>query len=210
VIVGIARDAKYAYVDEPARPYVYRPVAQQWSNSQTLFVRAQADGVALSEAIDAAVAGIDPQLPRPVVSSLAHETEVAVLPQRVAAIVTGGLGVAGLLLASLGLYGLIAYAVHLRSREIGVRMALGARGSDVVRLMLSGGLRLALAGVAVGLVAASLASRVLAAYLLSVSPFDPRAFAAASGLFLAVVLLASWLPARRAASTDPLVVLRSE
>ena len=209
-IVGIARDARYAYVDEPPTPYVYRPVAQQWSNSQTLFVRAQGDGVPLSAAVGAAVAGIDPQLPRPAVSTLAHETEVAVLPQRVAAMVTGVLGVAGLLLASLGLYGLIAYAVHLRSREIGVRMALGARGSDVVRLMLSGGFRLAVAGVAVGLVGAALASRVIAAYLLNVSPFDPRAFAGASALFLAVVLLASWLPARRAASTDPLVVLRSE
>ena len=209
-VVGVARDAKYAFVDEAATPYLYRSIAQRWSNTQTLFVRAQDGTVPIAGAITAAVAGIDPMLPRPVVSTLSEATAAAVLPQRVAAIVTGVLGIAGLLLASLGLYGLTAYAVHLRSREIGVRMALGACGGDVVRLMLAGGVRLTLAGVAIGLVAALLASRVLAAYLLNVSPFDPAAFAGACGVFLFVVLLASYLPARRAAAADPLVVLRSE
>ena len=132
------------------------------------------------------------------------------LPQRVAAIVTGVLGAAGLLLAAIGLYGLVLYGVTLRLREIGVRLALGARAPDVVRLVLNQGLRLTAAGVAIGLVAAVFASRLLASYLLNVNTVDAVAFGGAACVLLVVAVLAAYIPARRAASADPLVVLRME
>jgi putative ABC transport system permease protein len=144
------------------------------------------------------------------VTTLERETGVALLPQRVAASVTGVLGALGLLLAAVGLYGVMAYSVSRRSREIGIRMALGARRAEVLRTIVRQGLRLAGLGVAIGLVLAAAATRALAGLLFGLSPLDGLTFAGTSALLLAIAGVASWLPARRAAAADPRVVLSAE
>ena len=210
MIVGVARDSKYSTLSEPATPFVYRPQAQRWDASRTLFVRVNAEPAAAARIIHDAVASVDPLLPRPVVTTLLREASVALLPQRVAAMVTGVLGLAGLVLAAIGLYGLVSYGVTLRLREIGVRLALGASRGDVVRMVLLQGLRLSAAGAVIGLLASVYATRLVKAYLLNVSAMDAVAFAGGVVLLLGVAGLAAVVPARRAGDADPLVVLRTE
>jgi putative ABC transport system permease protein len=149
-------------------------------------------------------------LPVPALVSLDDASGITVLPQRIAVIVTGALGGVGLLLATLGLYGIIAYSVTRRTRELGVRIALGAQRSSVLALVLRDGLRLAAAGVLVGLVLAAGATRVIAGLLFDVSALDAATFVGMSLLLVAVTLLATFVPARRAAMLDPMVALRSE
>jgi predicted permease len=209
-VVGVVRDAKYSTLTEGAVSFVYEPMSQHWTSGQTLFLRTTMTPGEATAALQSVVGSIDTQLPRPTVTPLAQETEMALLPQRVAAMITSILGIAGLALASLALYGLVSYAVALRRREIGIRLALGARGEDVVGLMLSHGLRLTLAGAIAGLVASRFAARLVGAYLVNVSPMDLLSFGAAVGMLLVVALTAAYLPARRAAAADPLVALRSE
>jgi predicted permease len=209
-IVGIARDAKYSSLTETTPPFVYFPMAQHWQKTQVLLLRTAAGPDAVGPAIDRAVRAIDPALPRPTVSTLRQENSIVLLPQRVAAMVTGALGVVGLLLATVGLYGIIAYSVGRRTREIGVRVALGARRSDVLRMIVREGMLLAGIGVVIGLVLATAVTRLIAGFLFSVSPMDGVTFAAMSLLFVAVALVASYLPARRAAASDPVAALRSD
>ena len=209
-IVGLAADSKYVTLGEAPTPFVYRPQAQRWGTGQTLFVRATGDPSAAARVIQEAVASIDPLLPRPSVTTLSREASTALLPQRVAAIVTGVLGAAGLVLAAIGLYGLVSYGVTLRLREIGVRLALGASRGDVVQMVLAQGLRLTAVGAALGLLASAFATRFVQSYLLNVSAMDPVAFGGAALVLVAVAVLAAIVPARRAGSADPLVVLRTE
>lgn len=209
-VVGVARDARYTSLDEVTPAFVYVPVAQIWHPTQTLLVRSRRSDAEVIRTVREAVLALDPRLPAPRVGTLEQFTAIALLPQRAGAIVTGGLGVVGLLLASIGLYGLMAFAVSRRTREIGIRVALGATRTSVLRLMIGQGLRLAVAGIAVGLVLAAIAARAIAPYLFSVSPLDPLAFAAMSLVFAVVATVASFIPARRAASADPLEALRSE
>ena len=143
-------------------------------------------------------------------TSLERASEITVLPQRIAVIVTGALGSVGLLLAALGLYGVIAYSVNRRTREMGVRIALGAQRSDVLRLVLREGARLVAAGVALGIVLAAAATRVIARLLFDVSALDAVTFSAMSLVLIVIALVATYLPARRAASFDPMTALRSE
>ena len=168
------------------------------------------DQSAAARLVEQAVASIDPRLPRTAVTTLAREISITLLPQRVAAMVTGVLGVAGLLLAAIGLYGLVSYGVALRLREIGVRLALGASRGDVVQMVLGQGLRLTAAGAAVGLLASAFATRLVESYLLNVSAMDGVAFTGAAAVLLAVAIVAAVVPARRAGSADPLIVLRTE
>ena len=209
-IVGLAADAKYVTLGEAPTPFVYRPQAQRWSTAQTLFVRVTGDLSSAPRVVQEAVASIDPLLPRPSVTTLSREASLALLPQRVAAIVTGVLGGAGLVLAAIGLYGLISYGVTLRLREIGVRLALGASRGDVVHMVLWQGLRLTAVGAVLGLLASVFATRFVQSYLLNVSAMDPLAFGAAALVLVTVAVLAAVVPARRAGSADPLVVLRTE
>ena len=209
-VVGIARDAKYGSLTEKTPGYLYIPTAQMWQPHQTLLIRTSGDPAALAPSIRDAVRDIDGSLPRPVVQTLQQETSIVLFPQRIAAIVTGILGAVGLLLASVGLYGIIAYSVGRRTREIGVRVALGAQRWDVLRMVLREGLWLSGTGVAVGVALAAGATRLIAGLLFSVSPMDVMTFTGMSALFIAVVCVASYLPARRAASTDPLTALRSD
>lgn len=208
-VVGVAHEAKYASLDEGATPMVYLPIEQHVRAGRALLVRA-APGASVGAALQRIVREIDPALPRPEVSTLVAENAIVLLPQRVAAMVTGALGAVGLLLASVGLYGLVTYAVSRRTRELGIRLAIGARRGDVLRMILRDGLRLAGAGVVLGLVMGAAATRLIRGFLFDVSPLDATTFVVTSVLFLAVAALASWLPARRAAGADPLVALRTD
>ena len=207
-IVGVARDAKYGSLSETMPAFAYFPLAQRWQAGQDLLVRATASVTGLPAAVQEAVLAFDPILPRPAVTTLSEAQGIVLLPQRVAALVTGALGGAGLLLATVGLYGVIAYGVNRRTREIGLRVALGADRRDVLRLIVGEGLRLAAIGVAAGLAIAALATRLLASLLFTVSPLDPLTFGLMSLLFVLVAWLASYLPARRAAAADPMAALR--
>ena len=207
-IVGVARDAKYSTLTEATPELVYFPLAQQPLDAQTLIVRTTSPAATRNALVDV-VRSMDPSIPRIAVVSLEQATSFALLPQQVAALVTGALGALGLLLASTGLYGTISYSVSRRSREIGVRMALGARSADVERMVVRSGMKLAGIGVVVGLLLAVGASRLLVSFLYGVSPLDLPTFVATSAVFVAVAFVASYLPARRAASADPLVALRS-
>jgi predicted permease len=209
-IVGIARNAKYSSLSEAAADLVYFPLAQFWSQKQTMLVRTAGNPALVVPGIQRAVRAIDPGLPRPAMITLRDANSIVLLPQRVAAIVTGALGAVGLLLASVGLYGIIAYSVSRRTREIGIRLALGARGSGVVGMIVREGMRLAGIGVVVGLLLAAGGTRLIAAFLFSVSPLDAVTFGGMSLLFVVVALVASYLPARRAADSDPMTILRAE
>jgi ABC-type antimicrobial peptide transport system permease subunit len=156
------------------------------------------------------VRDFDPLVPAPAATTLGDAIGGVLLPQRVAALVTAVLGAVGLLLAAVGLYGIVAYLVGQRAREIGVRVALGAGRRDVLRLVVGEGMRPVAAGVAVGLVLALGASRLLTSFLLGVSPLDAPAYAGAAAVLTEVALAASYLPARRAAAADPVRALRAE
>ncbi|MEO6239209.1 MAG: ABC transporter permease [Vicinamibacterales bacterium] len=210
VVAGVARDSRYASLTEGAVAFVYLPIMQSFESSRTLFVRARPGFPPPAAAIETEVLAMDSLLPRPLVRSLSHEIRGVLFPQRVAAIVTGVLGGLGLLLAAIGLYGLVAYGVRLRLREIGVRIALGARAGHVIWLVVFDALRLSAAGIALGLIGAVVAGSVVASYLVRVSSLDPLAFCAAAGILVVTALVAAYLPARRAAKADPLTILRME
>jgi predicted permease len=209
-VVGVARDARYADLAETTPPLVYYSNEQFWESRQTLLVRITGNPAQVASGIQAALRSLDPMLPRPGVTTLENATGITLLPQRIAAIVTGVLGGVGLLLATLGLYGVIAYSVNQRTREMGIRVALGARPFDVLGLVFREGIRLAVAGVAIGLVLAAAATRLIAGFLFDVSSLDAITFVGMSTLFIAVASVAIALPARRAAGSDPMTALRSE
>ena len=209
-IVGIPRDARYATLNEDTPAFAYFPVTQVWQPAQAILVRTVVPAEQLGRAIQQAMLSIDPALPRPRVTTLSQASSIVLLPQRVAAIVTGALGAVGLLLASVGLYGVMAYSANRRTREIGVRVALGAQRSNVVGMMVRDGMRLAGAGIVIGLSLAAAATRLMAGFLFTVSPLDLVTFAGMSIVLVSVALLATYLPARRAAALDPLSALHAE
>jgi predicted permease len=208
-VIGVARDSRYASLTEGAVSFVYLPMPAG-ETVRTIFVRSRPGIPPQAVLLESEVLAIDAQLPRPSVRTLHTEIAGVLFPQRVAAIVTGILGGAGLLLAVIGLYGLVSYGVRLRLRELGVRIALGARPGTLIWLVVARELRLGALGVILGLVGAALATRGVAAYLVRVSPLDAPAFFGAAALLVSAAAIAAYLPARRAARTDPLSVLRTE
>jgi predicted permease len=207
-VVGVARDARYTSLGESARPFAYLPLAQNWEANMHLLVRTAGDAASLAAPIRDAVRTLDPLLPTPPVLTLDAATSVVLLPERIAAVVTGAMGLLGLVLAAVGLYGVVSYTVTQRTREIGVRMALGADGASVLGMIVRDGMRLVLMGVVIGMALALAGTRVMRGFLFGVSPLDPLVFAVIPIGLALVTLLASYLPARRAAATDPLVALR--
>ncbi|HEX8720559.1 MAG TPA: ABC transporter permease [Pyrinomonadaceae bacterium] len=217
-IVGVARGGDPRVSEEVARPTVYVPFGRAGREGEfapprmVLHVRG-ARGVragAVNEAIRGAAAAADPNVAPEFMMSLEEHVGLALLPQRVFSAVAGAFGALGLLLASVGVFGMVSYTVAQRTHEIGVRMALGARGRDVLGMVLWQGMRVTLAGVAVGLVGALGLTRLLTGLLYGVSPTDPLTFAAITLLITAAALLACLLPARRATKVDPMVALRYE
>ena len=208
-VVGVARDAKYRTLGEDPRNFIYVPLAQRWFDRLTLMVKTE-PGAQPMAAIRRMVADLDPALPILQQGSLEEQIRTSLFPQRVALWVAGSLGTVALLLALLGIYGVTAYSIAQRTREIGVRVALGADRPRILRLVLRQGLLLAFIGVAIGAAAAAGVTQLLRALLYGVPPTDAVAFVGAAVVLSLAALLASWIPARRAAAVDPVVALRSE
>lgn len=209
-VVGIARDGKYASLGEAPTPYVFFPHRQLYRSQMAVVVRTESDPTALVAQMRRQVHALDPTLPVYDVKTLSAHLGTSLFPARAAATLLGLTGALALLLAALGLYGVLSYLVTLRTREIGVRVALGARREDVMRLVVGRGVKLAGAGLAIGLLASFGVTRFLSFLLYGTSPLDPATFAVVVALFAVVTLVAAWAPARRAASVEPLVALRED
>jgi predicted permease len=209
-VIGVARDGRYHTFTEEPVAYMYSSLDQRPFAGATLHVRSRGDAAGTLLAVRRELAALDPNLALKNARSLESSIGFSVFPQRLAAAVIGVFGLVGVLLAAIGLYGILAYQVSMRTREIGIRMALGARANNVVRVVLRQSLRLVLAGIGVGLLAAFGVTRLLANLLYGVSPTDPTTFVAVSLLMASVALLASYLPARRATRVDPMTALRAE
>ena len=209
-VVGVARDGKYGSLGEEPTPYIFYPQRQLYRSQMAVVVRTQGESTALAPELQRSVHALDPALAVYDVRTLRAHLGTALYPARAAAVLLALTGVLALFLAAIGLYGVLSYLVELRTREIGVRMALGARREDVVRLVVGRGLRLAGAGLAIGLALAAGVTRLAAFLLYGTSPLDPLTFASVLALLLGVAFVAAWTPARRAAGVEPMVALREE
>jgi len=208
-IVGIAKDGKYTTVGEKPRSFFYRPFQQSYSPSATLLVRsAPGNAVTAIAAIRQNISSIEPNLPPVNPIPMTQVTAFSLLPLKIASAVAGLLGVLGLLLAAMGLFGVVNQTVVARTREIGARMALGANGGDILKMVIGGALRLTLAGIAIGSVLAFALSNALTELLYGVSPADPTVYTGVAALLASVAVAAAYLPARRAARIDPMRALR--
>ncbi len=208
-VVGVAADAKYRYISDAPEPFLFVPMAQHPIGDVTLFV-GHAPGAPPDAALRAAVAQVEPSVPVMFVQSFDDAVAIGLTPQRLTAWVAGSVGLAGVGLAALGVYGLMAFVAAQRTREIAIRMALGASTRQMQTQMLGQAARLGLAGVAAGLVLAAGVGWLLRALLVGVDIVDVPSAGAAAVLLLAVLAAASWAPARRAATTDPATALRAE
>jgi predicted permease len=209
-IVGVSADGKYNSLGEKPQPVVYRPLLRNYDSTVTLVARTNADPQSAIVAIRREFNRLDPDLPLYDVKTLTEHMSLPLFPARMAALVLGSFGIIALLLAAFGVYGVMSYAVSQRTHEIGIRMALGARPGDVLRLVVRQGMWLALIGVAIGLLAAFALTRVVNGLLYEVSATDPLTFAGVSLLLAIVALVACLIPARRATKVDPMVALRYE
>lgn len=208
-VVGVARDGKYRMLGEEPMNFLYVPLQQQYQSQMTIVARST-HGQRLARELRATVTSMNPNLPVIASQTMEEFAAFGLLPQRIAASVSGSLGLVGLLLAAIGIYGVTAYMVTSRTREIGIRIALGAQRGDVVGLVLRQGMKLVLIGVAVGVALAASASRLMQSLLFGVGAMDPVAFVASSVLFLAMGVVACWLPARRATAIEATEALRAE
>ncbi|CAN5670592.1 hypothetical protein BH24ACI5_BH24ACI5_10760 [soil metagenome] len=209
-VIGVARDAKYGTLREAGRPVIYVPFhLGNWQSSATFFVRAAGDPASSVAAIQREIRRIDPDLATIAAGTLKERVGELAMTQRIGASLLGWFSAVAFALAVLGVYGLIAYAVARRTVEIGIRMALGGSAQNVVRLMMVRALVPVGAGLAAGLAGAYLLTRLAAAFLFGIEPHDPVSFAGAALLLVLGVLIASYIPARRAARVDPVIALRT-
>ena len=209
-IVGLVPTGKYFNIAEEPRSFVWTPMTQDYNSSGILVVRTKGNPEGLFGPVRSAVQSLDPNLPLFEVKTLTEHMKLALFPAKVAATVLGVFGFVALMLAAIGVYGITSYAVAQRTHEIGVRLALGAQLSDVLKLVLSHGLKLTLIGAALGLLGAYLATRAITSVLYGVSATDPITFGFVSLLLVGVALIACYVPARRATKVEPLIALRNE
>jgi predicted permease len=209
-VVGLARDGKYRSLGEPPRPYVYQPLFQSYDPKMTLVVRTRGEAQAVAATVREQIRTLDPNLPVADVKTLREHLDLSLFPSRVAAWTLGGFGALALLLAAIGIYGVISHSVAQRTQEIGVRMALGAKAKDVLRLVLGQGLYVIAIGLVLGLMLSAAATRVIAGFLYGIGATDPLTFVGVPLLLGVVALIASYIPARRATKVEPLVALRYE
>jgi predicted permease len=207
-VVGVVRDSKYVTVDEEPRPFVYRPLAQAYTPHVTLLVRASGTSADALRTIKEAVKAQDPGLAVFNVATLADATALALLPAQVAGNLLGALGVLALLLAALGIYGVLSYIVRSRTREIGVRIAIGATPQAVAFMVVRQSLKWSVVGLSIGLISAGLLTRLLQRFLYGISPTDPLTFGMVTLLLVLVASAAALIPAARASRLDPIIALK--
>ena len=209
-IVGVAADVRHARLDGESFPEMYIPHAQMPSREMSLVVRTTTDPLGLAAAVRRQVLEMDKDQPVSRVSTMDGLLALSVAQPRSNALLLSLFGALALVLAAVGVYGVISFAVAQRTREIGIRMALGAQGGEVLKMIVLQGAKLTFTGMAIGLVAALWLTRMVSGLLFAVSPTDPAIFAGTALLLAAVSLLACYLPARRATKVDPMVALRCE
>jgi predicted permease len=209
-VVGVAKDATYRDLGERPAPWFFLPILQWYRSDATLVVRTAGDPLALAAPVQELARGLDPNLALFNVRTLEAHIGAADVRQRVAGQVLGLFGLIGLVIACVGVYGLVAFSVAQRTREIGVRVAMGARPADVLRLVLGQGARLVSIGAGIGLAFAFVLALALRSLLFGVAPWDPVTYIAVTVFLLVVALAASFVPARRATRVDPVVALRCE
>jgi putative ABC transport system permease protein len=209
-VVGVIGDVKYAGLDQQTKPEMYAPFSQRPWPFMRVVVRTKSEPMNLATAIRTEAQAIDKDQPIDKITTMTSVVSASIATRRFYMQLLGTFAALAFLLAAVGIYGVISYSVAQRTREIGIRVALGAKQSDVLRLILAEGFWLTMLGVALGLAGAVAATRVLANLLFEVKPTDPTTFIALSILLAAVALLASYIPARRATKVDPMVALKYE
>jgi putative ABC transport system permease protein len=207
-VVGVIANARTQSLAQADAPQLYFNLYQDDAKHLTIFLRGRLDAAAIPEAVRAQVQAIDPTLPVFGAQTLNETVSASLAHRRFSMEIVGLFALTALLLAALGIYGVISYLVNERTHEIGIRLALGAARRNILEMILRQGLRLALTGAVVGLVVALIVSRLIATLLYGVGPTDPLTFGAVAILFLLVALLACYLPARRATKVDPMIALR--
>ncbi len=209
-IIGIVGNVNYTGLDALPTPTMYMSTAQDSFNTLWVMARTEGDPNALSGTVRQIVRDLDGRLPAYSMTPLAEVVSESVAQQRFSMLLILLFGGVALFLSAVGLYGVVAYTVSLRTREIGLRMAVGASPSDVLRMIVGGGMKLALLGVALGVGGALALSQLVKAMLFEVEPSDPASYAATAALLLVVAALACYIPARRAMRVDPMVTLQQE
>jgi predicted permease len=209
-VIGVVRDIKGRDLFEPPGPMLYLPLSQSYKSNVVLHVRAAVAPASLVSALRHEVYALDKDLPVYAITTLDQHVRATLTPQRLLAYLISGFGLLALLLSAIGLYGLLAYSVTERTPEIGIRMALGAQKTDVMRLFVTGGMKLALAGVVIGSITAIGVAPLMKSLLFGISPLDPLTLIVVPALLLLAALVACSVPAHRAARADPKIALRYE
>ena len=209
-IVGVARNAKYRDLREASLPFIYVPFAQEYRPGMTLLVRTAVDPATVLPSVRSEIHSLNGDVPIYAVKTMTEQIGAALAPDRMLTVLLSVFGGTALLLAVTGIYGVMSYMVARRTHEIGIRMALGASGGDILKLIVKQGLTLILIGAALGLALAIALTRVIASLLFNVSTTDSLTFGGISLLLVAVALVACYIPARRATKVDPLIALRYE
>ncbi len=209
-IVGVVEDGKYRSLGEKPSPTAFEPMDQHWSPSQTLIARSPLSEAETTRLLRRSVAELDPSLTVFADGSLASAMGLALFPAKLAAVVLASFGLLAVVLAATGVYGIMAYAVSRRTREIGIRMALGAAPSQVARVVLKRTAMLLVVGIAIGFALAFAAGKFFDQILYGISAHDPVTYLCAIALMALVAFVACWVPARRAIKLDPLIALRAE
>jgi putative ABC transport system permease protein len=209
-IVGVVHDVKSAGLQAAAEPTYYLPTSQAPLEDMTVLVRTTGEPTALVSPIRQVVLAIDPSQPISNISTMDKIVSDSIARPRLNMLLMGLFGALALILAAVGIYGLLSYAVTQRTQELGIRMALGAQVADVLGLVLRQGMKLALIGEAIGLLGSFALTRVMQRLLFGVTPTDVSIFVAVTGVLTTVALLACYFPARRAAKVDPLIAIRYE
>jgi predicted permease len=209
-IVGVAKDIKYHSMQEQPESFLYMPLLQGGGTDANVLVRTRASTASMIPVVRERARLLDPSVAVLESDDVSQLTRVSIFAQRIAAALASVLGILGLLLAALGIYGVISYGVGQRTQEIGIRLALGAQRQDVLRLVLNQGMRPVIVGAVAGIVLGFGAARLLTHQLYGVKSDDPVTFAVVTAILCAVAILACWFPAQRATKVDPMVALRHE
>jgi hypothetical protein len=210
VVIGVVPTGKYQRLGEDPTSYMYLSLEQHFAAGRWVQVRTAGDPASFAPTLRAEMAAIDAEMPLSDVRTMEAHLGIALFPARLTGAVLGIFGLLGLGLAAIGIYGVMAYAVAQRTREIGIRMAIGAGRGDVIRLLMRQGLGLVATGLGVGLLLAVGAAKLASSQLYGSGGFDVITFAAVPMVLIGVAALAIWIPSRKASGMDPVVALRQE